>query len=269
MILIVLLCLPTGYYYHCFEGGCALRTWPWCMISGTDPPPLTQFKRNKFGPDVFQRNSLGAYVTPVVIVHPSGFCWEKKSGDLAQRRIPCLAALSLTSHEESPGGGSHIELEEIHDNQPKSAEGSGVTLVCPSAVPDQSDAQTEDLDKRNGAESAEDRRLQGVSKTGGSQSFGDEGEKIKEDMEFGEVNLSALYRELTVEKMWHKRTWFEVLKHFALTLMFCQLSLTWAQTSTPSWNTWTRVTPSGAGSPWWSSSSLDSFSQFGSGKLSR
>ena len=126
------------------------------------------------------------------------------------------------SHEESPGG-SHIELEEIHDNQPKSAEGSGVTLVCPSAVPDQSDAQTEDLDKRNGAESAEDRRLQGVSKTGGTQSFGDEGEKIKEDMEFGEVNLSALYRELTVEKMWHERTWFEVLKHFAITLIISVL----------------------------------------------
>ena len=44
-------------------------------------------------------------------------------------------------------------------------------------------------------------------------------EKTEEDVEFGEVNLSALYRELTVERMWHERTWCEVLKHFAITLM--------------------------------------------------
>ena len=43
--------------------GMGVRTWPWCMISGTDLPPLTQFKRNKFRPDVFQRNSAGAAST--------------------------------------------------------------------------------------------------------------------------------------------------------------------------------------------------------------
>ena len=97
--------------------------------------------------------------------------------------------MSLTSHEKSP----EIELEEMDGNEPKSTVGSGMTVVSSSAVADQSEGQAQDLNERNGEESAENRGLPGG--TGGSQSLGNnKGAKTEEDMGFGEVNLSALYR---------------------------------------------------------------------------
>ena len=136
--------------------------------------------------------------------------------------------MSLTPYEESPGG-SHTELEEIHCNQPKSTAGSGMTAVSPPAVADQIGAQAEDFNERNGEESAKYpysilyRGLSGVSTTGGSQPSGNEEEKIEEDMEFTEVNFSKIFQELTMKKMWYERTWLEVLKHFAITLIISVL----------------------------------------------
>ena len=39
------------------------------------------------------------------------------------------------------------------------------------------------------------------------------------DTEYGGVNFSNLLREMTTNKMWHERTWAEILKHFSITLI--------------------------------------------------
>ena len=39
------------------------------------------------------------------------------------------------------------------------------------------------------------------------------------DTEYGGVNFSNLWREMTMNKMWHERTWSEILKHFFKTMM--------------------------------------------------
>ena len=39
------------------------------------------------------------------------------------------------------------------------------------------------------------------------------------DTEYGGVNFSNIWREMTVNKMWHERTWSEILKHFSKTLL--------------------------------------------------
>ena len=94
---------------------------------------------------------------------------------------------------------------------------------------------------------------------------------LHKDIEFGEINLSALYQELTVEKMWLERTWFEVLKHFAITLTIGVLPtlfdmgtdinavLEYLDEGDTIWG-WTTFVIIFF---------LDSFSQFGFGKLSR
>ena len=57
--------------------------------------------------------------------------------------------MSLTSHEESPGEGSHIDLEEMDG---KETAGSGVTVVSPSAVADKSRGQAQIINQKNGEE---------------------------------------------------------------------------------------------------------------------
>jgi len=117
--------------------------------------------------------------------------------------------MPLTAQEETQGG-SHIELETILNSNSTVA----LTIESPSVVPDRSEAQTQDLNEGSDEESA------GASPTGQRLTCGGEKkEKTGEDVKYGEVNLSSLYRELTVEKMWQERTWFEVLKHFAITLI--------------------------------------------------
>ena len=48
-------------------------------------------------------------------------------------------------------------------------------------------------------------------------------QKKSEDIEYDGVNFSAICREMTLQNMWHKRTWSEVLKHFAITLIVSTL----------------------------------------------
>ena len=43
--------------------------------------------------------------------------------------------------------------------------------------------------------------------------------KKSEDIEYDGVNFSAICREMNMQDMWHKRTWSEVLKHLAITLI--------------------------------------------------
>ena len=48
-------------------------------------------------------------------------------------------------------------------------------------------------------------------------------QKKSEDIEYDGVNFSAICREMTMQNMWHKRTWSEVLKHFVITLIVSAL----------------------------------------------
>ena len=51
----------------------------------------------------------------------------------------------------------------------------------------------------------------------------EEEEKTEEDLVHDGININALFQELTLKKMWHERTWFEILKHFAITLIISVL----------------------------------------------
>ena len=47
----------------------------------------------------------------------------------------------------------------------------------------------------------------------------DKSQKTSKDTEYGGVNITNLWREMSLQKMWHERTWTDIVKHFATTLI--------------------------------------------------
>ena len=149
--------------------------------------------------------------------------------------------MSLPVKEESLDlEGSHTELDEVHGNQLtfrvqedelKSAieRAEHAEDLLKQSIERAEHAENklksidEELEKKNEKKGPERTKVLGASETKQIQSCGEEEENIEEDMEYDGVNFSALRREMTVKKMWHERTWLEVLKHFAITLIMSVL----------------------------------------------
>ena len=51
----------------------------------------------------------------------------------------------------------------------------------------------------------------------------DKSQKTSKDTEYGGVNITNLWREMSLQKMWHERTWTDIVKHFATTLIVSAL----------------------------------------------
>ena len=47
----------------------------------------------------------------------------------------------------------------------------------------------------------------------------EENQKPPKDTEYGGLNITNLWREMSLQKMWHERTWTDIVKHFATTLI--------------------------------------------------
>ena len=170
--------------------------------------------------------------------------------------------MPLPSDEESKGG-SYTEIDEIHGNQLQFREEEDETKskTAIELVENTDKSFEKEVDKRNEKEGPggflgdqlqsreEDDEtktaielVENTSKTLG-KSFEEEvgkrtdkeGPEYKglhgeseaqscgEDVVHDGININALYRELTLKKMWHERTWIEILKHFAITLIISVL----------------------------------------------
>ena len=51
----------------------------------------------------------------------------------------------------------------------------------------------------------------------------EENQKSTEDTEYGGLNITNLWREMSLQKMWHERTWTDIVKHFATALIVSAL----------------------------------------------
>ena len=51
----------------------------------------------------------------------------------------------------------------------------------------------------------------------------EENQKSPKDTEYGGLNITNLWREISLQKMWHERTWTDIVKHFATTLIVSAL----------------------------------------------
>ena len=51
----------------------------------------------------------------------------------------------------------------------------------------------------------------------------EENQKSSEDTKYGGLNITNLWREMSLQKMWHERTWTDIVKHFATTLIVSAL----------------------------------------------
>jgi len=118
--------------------------------------------------------------------------------------------MPLPSDEESKGG-SYTEIDEIHGNQLQTREEEDETKTAIELVENTAKSFEEDVDKNNDKEGPGG--FLGESET---QSCG-------EDVVHDGININALYQELTLKKIWHERTWVEILKHFAITLIISVL----------------------------------------------
>lgn len=116
--------------------------------------------------------------------------------------------MPLPTDKESQRG-SQTELNKFLGEQPKSKGQVDKTKTAIELVEYTAKSFEEEVDKRN------DKEGPGYGKLLG----GLRAQSCDKDVVHDEININVLYQELTMEKMWHGRTWSEILKHFAITLI--------------------------------------------------